>query len=76
MSEEIGIEVKDLRRIGEYYSTKEFKRDMVIVFTGRSKGKEVSIDPREIAEARWFKLHDLPDVSEYSKLMISMLQRQ
>jgi len=74
--EEVGIEVQDLRKIGEYTSTKEFKKDTVMVFAGESKGKEVTTNPKEIAEARWFKLYDLPEISEYSKLILSMLYRK
>ena len=71
--EEVGIEVEGLRKIGEYTSNHEFKRDTVTVFRGMSRKKELVIDSSEISEAEWFKLNDLPEVSEYSKLMISML---
>lgn len=73
--EEVGLEIEDLRKIGEYNSTKEFKRDNVVVFSGRSKNKKIDIDFSEIAEARWFRFNKLPEITEYSKLMLSMLQR-
>lgn len=71
--EEVGIVVQELYKIGIYRSNKEFKRDTVIVFAGKSKSKEVNIDLNEIAKVGWFKVNDLPEISEYSKLIISML---
>jgi NAD+ diphosphatase len=71
--EEIGIHIKDLKRIGEYSSTQEFKRDTAIVFKAKSDTKDIQIDTKEIAEARWFKLDDLPAISEYSKKILGML---
>lgn len=73
--EEVGVKVLNVHRIGEYSSTKEFKRDTVIVFACDSECEEVRIDPQEIAEAKWFLLQSLPDISEYSTLIVSMLMK-
>ncbi|TSC89548.1 MAG: NUDIX hydrolase [Parcubacteria group bacterium Gr01-1014_3] len=70
--EEVGIAVENLRKIGEYTSNQEFKKDTVIVFTGITQNKELNIDTREILEAKWFSIDHLPEISEYSKLIISM----
>src|SRR3989338_1059346 len=71
--EEVGLNLIELRRIGEYTSTKEYKKDTVIVFTAQSKYKNVKIDQKEIAEATWFKSDNLPEISEYSKAILAML---
>ncbi|TSC60418.1 MAG: hypothetical protein LiPW15_296 [Parcubacteria group bacterium LiPW_15] len=76
VEEEVGIEVEDLKEIGVFHSAKEFKNDTVTVFAGRSRGKEINIESNEIADARWLELNNLPEISEYSKLMIDMLRRK
>lgn len=73
--EEVGIEVKNVRKIGEFVTTAEYKRDAVEVFAGESVGKWFRIDPKEILEAKWFELNRLPEISEYAKRVISMLGR-
>lgn len=71
--EEIGIQINNLKKVGEYSSAKEFKKDTIIVFQAKSDTKDIQIDNKEIKEARWFKLDDLPKISEYSKKILTML---
>ena len=70
--EEVGLEIYNLKKIGTYSSTKEYKRDTVVVFSAESNNKSTKIDPREIAEAQWFAKDNLPDISEYSKKILAM----
>ena len=70
--EEVGIKVESLQRIGEFTTTAEYKRDIVTVFTARSKNNQFKIDEKEISEAAWFPLDNLPTISEYAKKVISM----
>jgi len=74
--EEVGIEVKDLRKIGEFISTAEYKIDTVTVFTGRSKNEQFKIDKKEILEAQWFYPDNLTNISEYAKKIIVMLEKE
>ncbi len=74
--EEVGVKGINFQKIGEYFSNKEYKRDTVNVFICEATNKEFKIDPKEILEAKWFKLNDLPEISEYSKLIVSMLNRK
>lgn len=63
LGEEVGIEVRpeDLEFIGTFLLTKEYKKDTVHVFSLLVVDKpEVVVDNREVVEARWFKVADLP----------------
>ena len=52
--------------------TKEYRKDTVAVFHGETKDAAIHTERSEIAEAKWFKLNDLPEISEYSKLCLEM----
>ena len=74
--EEVGVEVNDLLRIGEFTTKAEYKRDVVTVFVARSKNGQFKIDEKEILEAGWFSPDNLPTISEYAKKVISMWASQ
>jgi 8-oxo-dGTP pyrophosphatase MutT (NUDIX family) len=59
-SEEVGAELHDLRLVGAFTNFKELKSDHNILFlsTDFTVGRK---QDREIAEARFFPLHALPD---------------
>lgn len=71
--EELGIKIFGLEKIGEYKSNKEYKKDNIIVFKAISKTKQLKTDNKEIAEAQWFKRENLPQITGYSKLILSMM---
>lgn len=73
--EEVGIDGMNFQKIGEYTSAKEYKQDTVSVFVCETKNKELRLDPNEIAEARWFNINNLPEISEYSKNILSMFPK-
>lgn len=74
--EEVGIGVNNLRRIGEFTTTAEYKRDTVTVFAARRENNQFEIDEKEILEAGWFSPNNLPTISEYAKKIISMWTRE
>ena len=60
--EEVGLEVKDLR----YFASQSwpFPGSLMIAFTAEYAAGELTLDPGEIAEARWFGPGDaLPELS-------------
>lgn len=59
--EEVGIRVADATLLGSYASNREYKRDMVHCFYAKVTSPEYTIDPIEIAEAKWFPLDQLPE---------------
>ncbi|MGZ8998204.1 MAG: NUDIX domain-containing protein [Allosphingosinicella sp.] len=58
--EEVGLEVELLQFVASYYSESEGKRDTVELFTAFSD-KVPTTASREIDEATFFALDDLPD---------------
>jgi NAD+ diphosphatase len=60
--EEVGIEVKQPRYFGS--QSWPFPHSLMIAFTAEYAGGEITVDPSEIAEARWFGPGDpLPELS-------------
>ena len=59
--EELEIDAVDMRKVGDYVTTAEYKRDTVFCFACRPVNKEFRIDRTEIKEARWFPVGNLPD---------------
>lgn len=76
VKEEVGINVEELNRIGEFLTTSEYKRDRVTVFKARSENEKFEIDKGEILEAMWFPSNDLPQISEYAKNVISVWKQK
>lgn len=70
--EEVGVTVRDLRKIGAFFTTAEHKKDTVTVFTGESDGDQLKIDKGEILEARWFLPDKLPITSQYAQKVLVM----
>lgn len=58
--EEVGIDVADLR----YFASQSwsFPHSLMIAYTAHYAGGELRPDPSEIADARWFGVHALPDL--------------
>jgi ADP-ribose pyrophosphatase YjhB (NUDIX family) len=57
--EEVGLKLERLQHVASYYSQAEGKRDTVELFTAFSDGAPRA-DSREIDEATFFPLDDLP----------------
>lgn len=72
--EEVGIEARKFKEIGQFVNAKECKRDTVTVFTAECEQGHVTLDPMEIAEAQWFDRHDLPTMSENARTIMAMLK--
>jgi NAD+ diphosphatase len=58
--EEVGIEVTDLRYFGS--QPWPFPHSLMIAFTARWAGGEISIDEEELVDAAWFRAGALPPV--------------
>jgi len=61
VKEETGIDVMDVKEIGEYMNYKEYKIDTVKCFGAKATNSIIEIDESEIIEAEWFEPEDLPD---------------
>ncbi len=60
IEEETGILVEDVRYFGS--QPWPFPDSLMIAFTARYKSGEIRIDGKEIVDARWFSVDDLPHI--------------
>ncbi len=65
--EELGCEVQELTLISRHVSGAEGKRDTIYLFKGIAVG-EPAADGREVEEARFFALGDLPPATSPATL--------
>lgn len=58
--EEVGFQVTEIRYVASQYWP--FPSQLMIGFTARYAGGELSVDREELEDARWFSVHALPDL--------------
>jgi len=58
--EETGLKIKNVKKIGEYKTEKEYKKDTVFCFVASPKTRGVKIDEFEVIESGWFRKNNLP----------------
>ena len=61
VKEECGVTLDRVEKIGEYKSTRHYKRDTVYCFFAMVYSDYINIDKTEIGEAGWFNREELPD---------------
>lgn len=74
--EEVGIQLEDVKHIGKFISTSEYKRDNVDIFNAASNGENFKIDNLEIIEAKWFPPNNLPEISEYAQKVLDLWRKK
>jgi 8-oxo-dGTP pyrophosphatase MutT (NUDIX family) len=66
MSEELGLHGADWTEIGELHGRVDHRRDTIHCFRAELSAPPLTIDPGELAAARWFTRDELPeDVGPY-----------
>lgn len=60
VKEEVGLDISNPLKIGEYQSNYEHKRDTVYCFLAKVSKPNVTIDANEIAQAQWFLPNEIP----------------
>ncbi len=58
--EEVGVEVKDLTYVASQYWP--FPSQLMVGFVARYAGGDLRVDHEELEDARWFSVHELPDL--------------
>lgn len=61
VSEEVGINVIDLKFVGSYSSDIEYKRDTIHLVTAKVCSYDFNLNQSEISEARWFPKNQMPN---------------
>ena len=73
--EEVGINLINPEHVGDLYLEQQYKKDTVSVFKSTVNDTKVTVDGREVADARWFNFDDLPPMGKNSKAMLSLALR-
>lgn len=73
VKEEVGIEIHEPVYIGHYFTTDEYKKDLVHCFLSAVTSKDFTIDNSEVVEARWFPLTALPNLTPSGALAVKVL---
>jgi NAD+ diphosphatase len=60
VEEEVGVQIRDLRYIASQYWP--FPSQLMVGFTAAYGGGDVRVDHEELEDARWFSVHDFPDL--------------
>jgi ADP-ribose pyrophosphatase YjhB (NUDIX family) len=73
--EEVSLPLQQLQHLGAFDATIDYKKDHVEVFAGVAPHRQVTIDPVEILEARWFQPKGLPPLAASAERIMAMWQR-
>jgi ADP-ribose pyrophosphatase YjhB (NUDIX family) len=73
--EEVSLPLQQLRHLGAFDTTINYKRDHVEVFTGVTPDRQVTLDPAEILEAQWFQPQDFPPLAPAAARILGMWHR-
>lgn len=73
--EEVSLPLQQLQHLGAFDTTINYKRDHVEVFAGVAPDRQVTLDPAEILEARWFQPQDLPPLAPAAARIVGMWHR-
>ena len=60
--EEVSVQVANLVPLGEYFSTRQYKKDTVYCYYGKVNSDYFKIDNDEVSEAAWFTEKDIPEL--------------
>lgn len=67
VKEEIGLDIKNLKLVGQILSIEEGKKDNISIFYAQSDSDNLTIDKFEIAEVNWFTKDRPPKFSKLSQ---------
>lgn len=69
VKEELGVEVHNVKKCGDFTSREEYKYDHITVFSAESI-QDISPSPFEIAEAQWFALDNFPQITQVAERVL------
>jgi len=68
--EEVGIELMSSDFITTLDFNHEYKNDTLFIYKAKVNNPDFQIDRKEVAEARWFDLSDLPNMGKNAKRIL------
>ncbi len=72
VKEEVGVEISDLRYFGS--QSWPFPSSFMIAFTAQYARGTLTIDDKEIEDARWFDLNNLPALPSYPSISRALIE--
>jgi ADP-ribose pyrophosphatase YjhB (NUDIX family) len=69
VKEEVGIKLKNVKKIGTFLNEDEPNKDTINLFTSRVENKNVIIDKKEIKETAWFTKKELSAIKDKSDIL-------
>ena len=72
VKEEVGLEISNI----EYFGTQSwpFPGSFMIAYTAKYLRGELTIDPNEIEDAKWFNINNLPDIPSFPSISRSLIE--
>ena len=70
VKEEVGIKLRDVKKIGVFVDKKDTKH----IFVSRVENKNHKIDKKEVKTAEWFDIHKIPSSNMQSQTLIESLK--
>ena len=61
VKEETGLDIHDIKFLGDFISEIEYKKDRVYCFSAKSSTDELNLHKYEILEAGWFSSDNIPE---------------
>jgi NAD+ diphosphatase len=71
--EEVGVEIRDLRYAGSQYWP--FPSQLMVAFTATYACGDVTVNRDELEDARWFSIHNMPDLPPKLSIARFLLDR-
>lgn len=75
VKEELGIKLKDLKKIDYFLNEDEPNKDMITLFISKVENKNFIVDKKEIKEASWFSKKELVNLEHKSKTLERVISK-
>jgi len=75
IAEELGINLYEIQYLGNFLNTSDYVNDHVYCFYGEVENEYFVIDNKEILEAEWFAMENLPNLSEKNSKLLDMWKK-
>lgn len=72
VKEELGIELANVKHIGEFIDTSQYVQDFVHCFLAKIENEDFKIDKLEILEAKWWPIDSLPVLSNVKEKVLDI----
>jgi len=72
--EEVGIKLNEVNLVKTLDFNHEYKKDTLFIYKTKIDNPDFEIDKKEVAEAKWFDLSDLPNMGKNAKRILETIK--